>query len=484
MNNYTESLSLTFDPFQPATNSKEFFAGGDRQLLLDQLIEHSKYSQSIMTVTGCLGCGKTTLANIFCQSFGNETVCVLIPATLFMNKSQFLEKLGEQIPVDLNDEETDSAVVSIQRFAAQLDLDAKSLMIVIDDAHELGSDVLDLVTFLRAGKTSGIHILMFGETQLTNMLRSVLTTEMEQSLIEFEIAELGGEDTLGYVKFKLAEAGYSGELPISASDLGNIHNSANGIPGTINALVVNALEETSVTRPSSDNLPSFFYSGNHYWVIAATLFVLLVFTFVVLDPDPRIEQQRSLAASETSIEVSISAKANLDPIMEELASEIEPMMLEEESPLAQSQELTTETVTDSSEASNLEEQVSEPKITAAITEEVEISTTEISEIDISDFEKSLLEYPGSSYTVQIMGSHSETNVQRFIEEQLVSSQRGYFETRFQEKPWFVVVLGQFENHSDATKAIEELPGPLRSLQPWIRSIADIQSDIRELNSIN
>jgi len=158
--------------------------------------------------------------------------------------------------------------------------------------------------------------------------------------------------------------------------------------------------------------------------------------------------------------------------------------LEEESPLAQSQELTTETVTDSSEASNLAEQVSEPKITAAITEEVEISTTEISEIDISDFEKSLLEYPGSSYTVQIMGSHSETNVQRFIEEQLVSSQRGYFETRFQEKPWFVVVLGQFENHSDATKAIEELPTPLRSLQPWIRSIADIQSDIRELNSIN
>ncbi|GIT22711.1 MAG: hypothetical protein CM1200mP40_23930 [Gammaproteobacteria bacterium] len=43
-------------------------------------------------------------------------------------------------------------------------------------------------------------------------------------------------------------------------------------------------------------------------MIAATLIVLLVFTFVVLDPDPRIEQQRSLAASETSFEVSISAR--------------------------------------------------------------------------------------------------------------------------------------------------------------------------------
>ncbi len=484
MNNYTESLSLTFDPFQPAGNSNDFFAGGNRQQLLDQLIEHSIYSQSIVTVTGCLGCGKTTLANTFCQSFGDETVCVQIPATLFMNKSQFFEKLGEQIPVHLDDEGTDSAIVGIQRFVAQLDLEAKSLMIVIDDAHELGSDVLDLVTCLKTGTTTGIHILLFGETQLTSMLRSALTTEMEQSLIEFEIAELGVKDTVDYVKFKLAEAGYTGQLPICASDLGNIHNSANGIPGTINALVANALEETSITLSSVDNLQSFIYRGKNYWAIAATLIVLLVFTFVILAPDSRIEQQRSLARSEASIDVSIDAQANTDAITEELSYEIEPIMVEVESPLAQSQELTTGIVADITEASNLEEQVSEPNITAAIPEEGEISTAEIADIDISDFEKSLLEYPESSYTVQIMGSHSEANVRRFIQEELVSSQRGYFETRFQEKPWFVVLLGQFESRSDATKAIEELPTPLRSLQPWIRSITDIQSDIRELNLIN
>jgi len=484
VNNYTESLSLTFDPFQPAGNSNDFFAGGNRQQLLDQLIEHSIYSQSIVTVTGCLGCGKTTLANTFCQSFGDETVCVQIPATLFMNKSQFFEKLGEQIPVHLDDEGTDSTIVGIQRFAAQLDLEAKSLMIVIDDAHELGSDVLDLVTCLKTGTTTGIHILLFGETQLTSMLRSALTTEMEQSLIEFEIAELGVKDTVDYVKFKLAEAGYTGQLPICASDLGNIHNSANGIPGTINALVANALEETSITLSSVDNLQSFIYRGKNYWAIAATLIVLLVFTFVILAPDSRIEQQRSLARSEASIDVSIDAQANTDAITEELSYEIEPIMVEVESPLAQSQELTTGIVADITEASNLEEQVSEPNITAAIPEEGEISTAEIADIDISDFEKSLLEYPESSYTVQIMGSHSEANVRRFIQEELVSSQRGYFETRFQEKPWFVVLLGQFESRSDATKAIEELPTPLRSLQPWIRSITDIQSDIRELNLIN
>ena len=484
MNNYTESLSLTFDPFQRAANSNDFFAGGNRQQLLDQLNEHSIDSQSIVTVMGCLGCGKTTLANAFCRSFGDETVCVLIPATLFMSKSQFLEKLGEQIPVHLNDEGTDSAVVGIQRFVAQLDLEAKSLMIVIDDAHELGRDVLDLVTFLKTSTTKGIHILLFGETQLANMLRSALTAEMEQFLIEFEIAELGVEDTADYVKFKLAEAGYTGQLPISASDLGNIHNSANGIPGTINALVASTLEETSLTISYSSNLPSFIYTGKYYWAIAATLIVLLVFTFVILASNSRMEQQRSLAAGGASVEVSLGALANPYTVTEELTHEIESIMVEEESQFAQSQEPSSETKANSTEASNLEEQVSELNFSAAMPEEVEISAAEIAETGISDFEKSLLEYPESSYTLQIMGSYSEANIQRFVEEELVSSQHGYFETRFQEKPWFVVVLGQFESRSDATKAIEELPTPLRSLQPWIRSITDIQSDIRELNSRN
>ena len=46
------------------------------------------------------------------------------------------------------------------------------------------------------------------------------------------------------------------------------------------------------------------------------------------------------------------------------------------------------------------------------------------------------------------------------------------------------MLGRFENRSDATQAIEELPVALKSLQPWVRALADIQSNIRQLNSLN
>jgi len=490
---YTEHLNLRFDPFEPAASGKGLFDGGNRQQLLDQLIEHSLYSQSIMAVTGCLGCGKTTLAKTFCQSFGDEAVCAYVPATLFMNKGQFLEKLGEQIPVHLNDEETESAVVSIHSFASQLDLEAKALMIVIDDAHELGSDVLGLVTSIMSGSSTAIRVLMFGEVQLQRMLQNALAGSNDLTVVDFEISELGGDDTVEYVKFKLAEAGFDGELPVNVSELGNIHNLSNGVPGTINALVSNALEETNFSSVVREKLPDFLSSGSRYWAAAAVLVVLLLGAVIVMDPDPRLDQQQSLAATENSIAIPVSAESaaaaiattesNADPVDQIVVTEFEQPVRTLEETAEASEEAVAEVVNAIDESAKPVE-----------LEPVEIATSEeavSSELltagpapNISAFEQELLEFSGSSFTVQIMGSHSETNVKRFVEDELTATKRGYFETRFQEKPWFVVVLGNFDNRADATKAIDELPASIQSLQPWIRTLADIQSDIRELNAIN
>ena len=156
-----------------------------------------------MTVTGCLGCGKSTLANAYCQSFGEEAQCALIPATLFMDESQFLEKLGEQFLIHLNEEETETSIGIIRRFASQQDLEAKALVIVIDDAHELSLEVLNLISALLIDSSAGIHILMLGEAQLIPLLQDALPSGENPSLVEFQLSGLGGEDSVEYVRFKL-----------------------------------------------------------------------------------------------------------------------------------------------------------------------------------------------------------------------------------------------------------------------------------------
>ncbi len=78
----------------------------------------------------------------------------------------------------------------------------------------------------------------------------------------------------------------------------------------------------------------------------------------------------------------------------------------------------------------------------------------------SEFEQTLLSYPAENFTVQIMGSRSEDNVKNFVARELGALIRGYFESRYQEQPWFVVVMGNFVSREAATRALGDLPGDI------------------------
>ena len=102
---------------------------------------------------------------------------------------------------------------------------------------------------------------------------------------------------------------------------------------------------------------------------------------------------------------------------------------------------------------------------------------------ISKFENKLLGYPANNFTVQLLGSRSEVNVKEFVADRQVADTHGYFETRHQSQPWYVVVFGNFDDRSTAAQAIQQLPESLRSLQPWVRPMNGIQADIRQLHSL-
>ncbi|MBL4573605.1 MAG: AAA family ATPase, partial [Gammaproteobacteria bacterium] len=326
MNTYTQWLNLDFDPFAPSTTSRDFYCSGNRQDLLDQIVEFSLYSNAMIAVTGPLGAGKTTLATNFCGRFADEAVCVKIVATLFMNQNQFLETLQDALeftPADNSD--TTASIEQICRYAAELDLEARSLILIIDDAHELSAEVLQLLTkLLEMCVDSSIHALLFGENQLDSLLQSTLTEAAQERLAVFPLDGFASEETQEYIRFKLATARYTKELPIDGGIVGAIHNSSQGMPGVINRLVVDALNAAAPASETDEFLGvAPVTSGNvieqieeyegiealegsdrnqsargapeqawiasiqpRYWAVAATLVVLLTGTLLFWDTSP------------------------------------------------------------------------------------------------------------------------------------------------------------------------------------------------------
>ncbi len=540
-------LDLDFDPFVPSSSSRDFYCSGDRQTLLDQIVEFSLYSNAMIAVTGPLGAGKTTLATNFCERFADEAVCVRVAATLFMNQGQFLDALQSSLsfkPAPGLD--TEFAINQICQYAAELDLEARSLIIIIDDAHELSAEVLQLLTkLLDSCVDSSIHALLLGERQLDNLLQNTLTNEAQDRLAVFPLDGFASDETHDYIRFKLATAGFNKEMPLEGGVVGAIHNASQGMPGAINGLIANALNAAapavavapapSIGAPAAvmdelDDIDEFGpltsgerfagiddieqFEGLHaserlesgdedgaadmqltwlagvqprYLSAAAILLVLLTGTLLFWDASPRVTES-------LPIPVAI-APAAIPPVQDE--PELIPTSIAE-TPAAVAvvaAAAITETANAVSsapvdaiiaEAVSVEEnepvQVAAQEAVANVVEQVaEVPVLEATPVlaEVSAFEGLLLQEAPESFAVQLSASRSEANISAFVGKLAGTQPVGYFETRHQGGPWFVAVLAPFSDRDQATRAISALPEKMRSNQPWIRSVAGIQTDIRE-----
>ena len=547
MNKYMQWLDLDFDPFVPSSSSRDFYCSGDRQTLLDQIVEFSLYSNAMIAVTGPLGAGKTTLAKNFCERFADEAVCVRVAATLFMNQGQFLDALQSSLsfkPAPGLD--TEFAINQICQYAAELDLEARSLIIIIDDAHELSAEVLQLLTkLLDSCVDSSIHALLLGERQLDNLLQNTLTNEAQDRLAVFPLDGFASDETHDYIRFKLATAGFNKEMPLEGGVVGAIHNASQGMPGAINGLIANALNAAapavavapapSIGAPAAvmdelDDIDEFGpltsgerfagiddieqFEGLHaserlesgdedgaadmqltwlagvqprYLSAAAILLVLLTGTLLFWDASPRVTES-------LPIPVAI-APAAIPPVQDE--PELIPTSIAE-TPAAVAvvaAAAITETANAVSsapvdaiiaEAVSVEEnepvQVAAQEAVANVVEQVaEVPVLEATPVlaEASAFEGLLLQEAPESFAVQLSASRSEANISAFVGQLAGTQPVGYFETRHQGGPWFVAVLAPFSDRDQATRAISALPEKMRSNQPWIRSVAGIQTDIRE-----
>lgn len=94
----------------------------------------------------------------------------------------------------------------------------------------------------------------------------------------------------------------------------------------------------------------------------------------------------------------------------------------------------------------------------------------------------LLAQADSNFSAQVLGSFSEVTAKKFAQKLLSNqAQHGqqviYLRTRYKNKPWFVVLYGQYSNKSDANKAVKNAPTIVVRQRPWVRSFAGIKSSL-------
>ena len=493
MVDYTGQLDLEIEPFSEAGRADHFFPGGNRQAVLDQLLEFCSDSSDPVMVTGQSGAGKTTLAHSLELHLAEEFVPVLVQAALFMSPGQLLEEICATLNLG-NAEAEDTAQLAgqLDSYVESLRARSRTLVLIIDDAHELGTEALEMALDLlrrHADSTElgedGARVVLLGEASLSDSVQQLATSAQ----VTLDLEPLDPREMVDYIAFKLKAAGYRGKLPLGKNEIAAIHRRSNGLPGAVDVLADEMLRQRVNTGQLTAKLG--VVERNLLPISGVFGVVVLVLFFTLGGEEGNSENAGGdliavgANAGQGRIEIPLVLPVNEDDSGVASASSgstdvASPAPQSPRSGTGDAEDARSPTVDPVPVAANAA-QSSAPQVDGA---EQDSGVRRVSGEDAdpvgSAGARALLARPPERYTLQLLGSHSEANVRRFIESRDGTDRDAirYFESRYQDKPWFVVVYGDYVSREEARDALGELPADIQELQPWARNLADIQADIR------
>ncbi|MFM1897438.1 MAG: hypothetical protein RLZZ385_2512, partial [Pseudomonadota bacterium] len=283
MYDYVSRWGLQRDPFDSQGEATPLFFDSQRRNLLEQLIQagigdHAKWGP-LLVLTGPLGSGKSTLIGCLPENFPADHSVLLVQATLFMGRERLLDSICEALDLQIVAGEDGIQLQSrISDYLSQLGTSGRELLLVIDDAHELGDDALRvLLDILTSNQDApNLRVLLVGEQQLQAMVRQLVASTASATEPEcLEMSALNAKEIQDYLRMQLEGAGYRGAFPLPSRDLDLLVQQSGGVLATVNALARDALNHVPEPKPLSRlSIPPVYWATAGVLTLAMLLMVI------------------------------------------------------------------------------------------------------------------------------------------------------------------------------------------------------------------
>ncbi|MDX1492412.1 MAG: AAA family ATPase [Pseudohongiellaceae bacterium] len=499
-----QSLDVPPVPFADDAPLETLFPGAGRKATLEQLQHLSRFSADITALVGPQGSGKTTLGDFFIRQADKDQMTAIISGNLLTSPGALLTDILNVFVVDYQqDASVEQLRASFVEFLNRARERSRSVVLLVDDAHELGDEAFSLMVrlALELGEESAFHLILLGESPLIDMLEC--TCPLKKGRNPYTISQLEAfslEDTRRYLRFRLSTEGFGYDtpeqaLPFSDKQLLRIHKQSAGIPGVMHALA--AFEFQTPQKSFFDSFAAIknaFPAPYAYGALALFAVLLAVLIFSGDANEPEGQDRRSvnlgnpLGSPETVAEELDEPELpspfvpppTLRPVAEqagpsaEAAEQQVDLASVEDSDLAEEAEAASASVAALSEAASAPssspaeaaEQESPPEVEQVVAPEPELTVNN---------DGSVMGLPPEKYTIQLLGVSTRSSGEDFLRRN-EGSPLYLFEAFNRRSPWFVVIHGVYDTRAEASAAVARLGPRLAVDQPWIRRIGDVQGD--------
>jgi general secretion pathway protein A len=232
-------------PFPATPDSTSYYPASAHERALSLLRQAIDNQLGLALLTGDPGSGKTLVGQCLLERLGQNTLNAFLTNSHFQDRTALFQAVLYDLSLPFDGGTEQVLRLRLTDFLLENCKSGRPCVLVLDEAHHLGADLLEelrLLGNLEAGANKALHVILVGQAGLLETLRQPGLAALQQRLeTQVVLTPLGVEESADYVLHHLRRAGVRPEAIISDEALEMLARNTRGIPRLLNQAARQAL---------------------------------------------------------------------------------------------------------------------------------------------------------------------------------------------------------------------------------------------------
>lgn len=241
---YNDFYGFAEAPFNITPDPRFLFFSDKHREAYNHILFGIRERKGFIQITGEVGAGKTTVCRAILRELGPtyKTALILNPS---MTSTQLFRAVLTELGLKAQRKDRASCLDALNRFLLQEAEQGNDVVLLIDEAQDLETELLEqvrLLSNLETDRRKLLQIVLIGQPELRERLDGRGLTQLRQRItVRYHLPPLSREETERYIVHRLRTAGSNGRPTFTPWALRTIHRYSGGIPRLINAVCDKAL---------------------------------------------------------------------------------------------------------------------------------------------------------------------------------------------------------------------------------------------------
>jgi general secretion pathway protein A len=241
---YKNFFSFRERPFKLVPNPAYLFLSKSHEEVLAHLTYAVIQGDGFVEITGEVGTGKTTLCRAFLENLDNNTKAAYI-FNPNLNSIQLLKAINDEFGIASDADNTKDLIDRLNSFLIAKKAQGKNVILIIDEAQNLTTDVLEqlrLLSNLETSRDKLLQIILVGQPELGEKLDSHELRQLDQRItLKCQLVPLTYKEVREYIQHRIHIASRNTGIQFSGAAYRSIYHYSRGIPRLINIVCDRAL---------------------------------------------------------------------------------------------------------------------------------------------------------------------------------------------------------------------------------------------------